>query len=580
MSPDLPAQPIEAKLTMQSPRLSFYGSSTSINFMALDSTTAMPFFLPSDLSESVLKDVVTTIDDKELAILKMRGAFILPEESVCKAFIEAYFTHLHPLMPVLNRTQFLAEYSQLKNPPSLLLLQCVLLGGSLFCLEKEENISHTIFVRAKALYDANTEKDPLAIVQSLMILSWFWDGPEDVTRNSFYWSRLAITVAQGFGFQVNLARDPNISLSRARLYRKVWWCLFIKDRTLAVGFGRSTVIDLVDCDVPMLSADDFFEENGDPPDPTHISYVIHQVKLAEIIGIVLRDQYTPQAIRKGAPLPIVKHCDMIMGNWMDNLPPELRYSRSNPAGCNFFAGLLMSQYYTVLSLVHRGNIIRRSKLEGLQDDYYPSWGIAFQTSHNVALIAHDFVVNGFSRYVPSFYITSLFNAAMNLVFHFGNLDAKIANVAKRSFDYCLQASRDAGRVYSMGKAASTILIKLKDDPARRENILRGMIEKVGYPDMSEPNFSEVVKAEPTPAPDLYLFTQSYQAPSDQFKPAQLFPDTLAEKMESVTSDDSLNVEIMNGINTNWTPSFDFQTQTQDDVMHGDGKVKDWYNFVS
>ena len=76
----------------------------------------------------------------------------------------------------------------------------------------------TFYKRAKALYDANYEDDRVTIVQALILMGWYWEGPEgkiweganiatiarsniaaDVTKNVFYWSRVAIVVAQGSG---------------------------------------------------------------------------------------------------------------------------------------------------------------------------------------------------------------------------------------------------------------------------------------------------------------------------------------------------------------------------------------------
>ena len=46
----------------------------------------------------------------------------------------------------------------------------------------------TFYKRAKALYDANYEDDRVTIVQALLLMGWYWEGPEDVTKNVFYWS--------------------------------------------------------------------------------------------------------------------------------------------------------------------------------------------------------------------------------------------------------------------------------------------------------------------------------------------------------------------------------------------------------
>jgi hypothetical protein len=36
----------------------------------------------------------------------------------------------------------------------------------------------TFYKRAKALYDANYEDDRVTIVQALILMGWYWEGPE------------------------------------------------------------------------------------------------------------------------------------------------------------------------------------------------------------------------------------------------------------------------------------------------------------------------------------------------------------------------------------------------------------------
>jgi hypothetical protein len=117
------------------------------------------------------------------------------------------------------------RYRDPKNPPSLLLLQAILLAGSRVCTNPQlmdqtgstVPAAMTFYKRAKALYDANYEDDRVTIVQALVLMGWYWEGPEgqdttpstflflflmpflDVTRNVFYWTRVAIVVAQGSG---------------------------------------------------------------------------------------------------------------------------------------------------------------------------------------------------------------------------------------------------------------------------------------------------------------------------------------------------------------------------------------------
>ena len=69
---------------------------------------------------------------------------------------------------------------------SLLLLQAILLAGSRVCTNQQlmdangstTPAAMTFYKRAKALYDANYEDDRVTIVQALVLLGWYWEGPE------------------------------------------------------------------------------------------------------------------------------------------------------------------------------------------------------------------------------------------------------------------------------------------------------------------------------------------------------------------------------------------------------------------
>lgn len=90
------------------------------------------------------------------------------------------------------------RYRDPKNPPSLLLLQSVLLAGSRVCQNPQlmdvtgstTPAAMTFYKRAKALYDANYEDDRVTIVQSLVLMGWYWEGPEGESELSFVnWKR-------------------------------------------------------------------------------------------------------------------------------------------------------------------------------------------------------------------------------------------------------------------------------------------------------------------------------------------------------------------------------------------------------
>lgn len=129
---------------------------------------------------------LTELDHEEIDILNRRGAFLLPPRMLCDELVEAFFKHIAPVVPVINRSRFMRSYRDPDNPPSLLLLQAILLAGSRVCSNpalldangSTTPAAMTFYKRAKALYDANYEDDRVTIVQSLLLMGWYWEGPE------------------------------------------------------------------------------------------------------------------------------------------------------------------------------------------------------------------------------------------------------------------------------------------------------------------------------------------------------------------------------------------------------------------
>ena len=81
------------------------------------------------LTEDVFDSSENSLDSAELEILKLRGAFLLPSHELCLDLIDSYFEHVHPLMPVINRAEFMRKFHDPQDNPSLMVLQAVLLCG-------------------------------------------------------------------------------------------------------------------------------------------------------------------------------------------------------------------------------------------------------------------------------------------------------------------------------------------------------------------------------------------------------------------------------------------------------------------
>ena len=447
-------------------RVAYLGESSNLTLLVHDrqgSSDVVHYPLPENVRGSRAR--LTELDNVEIEILHQRGAFLLPPRALCDELIEAYFKWVHPIAPIINRTRFMKQYRDPKNPPSLLLLQAVLLAGSRVCSNQQLMDANgsttpaalTFYKRAKALYDANYEDDRVTIVQSLILMGWYWEGPEDVTKNVFYWTRVATIVAQGSGMHRSVEQSQ-LPKSDKRLWKRIWWTLFTRDRSVAVALGRPVHINLDDSDVEMLTEDDFIEDESErggefPPDPIHVQFFLQYVKLCEIMGLVLSQQYSVASKGRQRNAIDLTHSDMALADWLQNCPKIVYWEMPRH---HFWSALLHSNYYTTLCLLHRAHMPPHSRDRTMDDSPYPSRNIAFQAAAMITSIVENLSTHDQLRYCPAFIVYSLFSALIMHVYQMRSPVPSIQQVTHDRLRSCMQAMKEVSRVWLVGKMVYTL----------------------------------------------------------------------------------------------------------------------------
>ncbi|KAI9844835.1 MAG: Transcriptional activator of fatty acid utilization [Sclerophora amabilis] len=457
-------------------RVAYLGESSNLSLLVHDrngTTDVVHYPLPENAKGS--RSGLNDLDNLEIDILHQRGAFLLPPRALCDELVESYFRWVAPVVPVINRSRFMRRYRDSKNPPSLLLLQAVLLAGSRVCTNPQlmdangstTPAAMTFYKRAKALYDANYEDDRVTIVQALILMGWYWEGPEDVTKNVFYWSRVAIIVAQGSGMHRSV-EGSQLSKADKRLWKRIWWTLFTRDRSVAVALGRPVSINTDDADVGMVSEDDFNEdeESGPseyPADILHVQFFLQYVKLCEIMGLVLSQQYSVASKSRRTNAIDLTHSDMALADWLQNCPQEVHWEKSKH---HFWAALLHSNYYTTLCLLHRAHMPPatsqpRPPLNGPADEAnYPSKNIAFQAAFMITSIVDTLSKHGELRFCPAFIrirsVYSLFSALIMHVYQMRSSVASVVSATQERLQVCMTALNDVSKVWLVAKMVHTL----------------------------------------------------------------------------------------------------------------------------
>ena len=118
------------------------------------------------------------------------GALELPSRATCDETFDAFFRWTAPLVPILNKSEFMSSYRDSQNQPSMLLMQAVLAAGSTVVsgLDMAQDSvpslpsAVTYFGRARMLYEANYEINPVTLIQSLILMGWYWEASDGVVH--------------------------------------------------------------------------------------------------------------------------------------------------------------------------------------------------------------------------------------------------------------------------------------------------------------------------------------------------------------------------------------------------------------
>ncbi|KAG0156484.1 hypothetical protein PDIDSM_3663 [Penicillium digitatum] len=456
-------------------RVAYLGESSNLSLLVQDrhgTADVVHYPLPPNMRGSRAR--LTDLDNLEIDILHQRGAFLLPPKPLCDELVDAYFKWVAPVVPIINKSRFMRHYRDPKNPPSLLLLQAILLAGSRVCTNPQlmdangstTPAAMTFYKRAKALYDASYEDDRVTIVQALVLL--------DVTKNVFYWTRVAMVVAQGSGMHRSVEMSQ-LNKPDKRLWKRIWWTLFTRDRSVAVALGRPIGINTDDSDVEMVTEDDFIEDELDsvaeyPADPVHVQFFLQYVKLCEIMGLVLSQQYSVASKSRRMNAMDLTHSDMALADWLQNCPKEVCWQRSRH---HFWAALLHSNYYTTLCLLHRAHMPPASSAPNnyrVEEMAYPSRTIAFQAAGMITSIVENLQAHGEIRYTPAFIVYSLFSALIMHVYQMRSSVPSIVTTCQERINVCMLALKDVSKVWLVAKMVNTLFESILGNKALEERL--------------------------------------------------------------------------------------------------------------
>ncbi|POS71398.1 cutinase transcription factor 1 beta [Diaporthe helianthi] len=523
-----------------------------------------------------VKPLPDRIGQDEVAYLQHKGALSIPEPALQNALLQAYVEYVHPYMPLLELFDFLnvihAGHGQ-DGQISLLLYQAVLFAGSAFVKRSvlakagypvRKVARKMFFQRARLLYDFDYDSNRLVLVQALLLMTYWYETPDD-QKDTWHWMGVAISLAHTIG----LHRNPDNNTMpprRQRLWKRIWWSCFMRDRLIALGMRRPTRIKDEDFDVPMLHEGDFeidvLPKGNDllPPDCTVIrntdmqrqlaEMCVQKAKLCVLISHMLKAQYSVlirdrlESERTNTTMMLlpnksldnlgaVEQVDRELAAWATALPPSCQYRTLVPYdiqdGRSTIAvqrNLLHMVYQTTTSALHRPLFLPTSPLQPPQASravQEASRDKVKNAATQITRMAAEMYYYRLAKFLPTTGVTVVLPAMIIHLVEYKHPDFERRKEAQRGFHQCMQVMVKLREIYAAADFAAGFLESaLKKAAIHDPDRMRGASEVAS----TAPTASTVVDMRiATPASP---FARPATPPPDQAVP----PVVTAAEMEA------------------------------------------------
>ena len=372
-----------------------------------------------------IKPVPCWIEFDQLIYLSKKEAFSIPPLPLRNALLQCFGQFVYPYMPLIDLHDLLeaVDRNDGSHSISLLTFQAIMFSGlatvkmelltaagyttrrdarrkffqkTRVCLPVLKITNGKSLIMLQVLYDFDYEVDRISLIQSLLLMTYWYETPDD-QKDSHHWLGIAVSLSHTIGLHRN-PEESNMPPKRQRLWRRIWWSMYMRDQLIALGTRRPAII-IDEFDVPMLTVEDFqigvvpAYSSGIPVSCAFLQDVTKQQKLAVMciekaklcicLSRVLSTQYsvphndvgarseegstkTTMMLmpRKDAETCEVQKCGDEIHKWKENNALEAKYVSSaqevmEPGDeCVILnRSLLHMVYFATLSALHRPQVL-------------------------------------------------------------------------------------------------------------------------------------------------------------------------------------------------------------------------------
>ncbi|KAJ8127904.1 hypothetical protein O1611_g5732 [Lasiodiplodia mahajangana] len=450
-----------------------------------------------------LRPLPSKIAPEDVDYLRAKGALSVPGISLQKALLHAYVEYVHPYMPLLDLHSFLSivdAQDGSRGQTSLFLYQAVMFCATAFVSNKvlkeagyasRKAARRAFFSKARLLYDFDYENDRLLLVQGLLLMTYWYETPDD-QKDTWHWMGVAISLGHTIGLHRNPA-NTNMPPQRRKLWKRIWWSCFMRDRLIALGMRRPTRIKDEDFDVPMLEESDFdikaLPDNVQVvgPECTLLRDTGMQLELAQMciakaklslcISHMLKAQYSVLICTKTHPenvtnstmmllpnkqldnMESIAKCDHGLTQWAETLPASCKYRPLSPLDVQNGRGVIALQrnllhmvYFTTVSALHRPLFLPSSPRNPQQSPSQVQQQISrirvCSSAMQITRMVAELSALGLEKFLPTTGVTVVLPAMIIHMIEMKNPSQSIQAAAHKGFHQCMRVMERLRDTYS------------------------------------------------------------------------------------------------------------------------------------
>lgn len=349
------------------------------------------------------------------------------------------------------------------------------------------------------LYDFDYETDRLVLVQGLMLMTYWYETPDD-QKDTWHWMGVAISLAHTIGLHRNPA-STTMAASKQKLWKRIWWSCFMRDRLIALGMRRPTRIKDEDFDVPMLDEADFEIR----PLADNITVVPGECVLARDVGmqrelatlciqkaklclciskmlkaqysVLIRDSMKPENTTNSTMMLFpnkqldnvesINSVDEELSRWADALPADCRYRTPTAAEAEGGRATLAVQrtllhmvYYTTISALHRPQFLPSSPAHApttsRQTQDMSRVRVRDAATHITAMAAELHALR-LERFLPTTGVTVILPAMIIHLLEMKSASPEARDHATKGFRQCMLVMEKLREIYAAADYATGFL---------------------------------------------------------------------------------------------------------------------------